>query len=312
MPFSLKTPNVSIRSISTIKRLLGRDEQIALYLEYDKEALDNQYNPRFWVPDHEVHTKATTARSQAAIEKLDGQFNIAYGDSDDEILDIFPATGTNDPVRIFFHGGAWIRNTKADACYGADTHVEAGALFVAVNFSKLTAVPLGEMIRQSRAAVTWVYNNIKSYGGDPERIFIGGHSSGGHQCGMVMGTDWADWGLPANVIKGATLLSGNYDLYPLSLCSRNDTMELKTNEEVTALSPIHCIPQQGCPLVIATAEHDSAEFKRQSDAYFAAWTAAGHSAERLSVEGANHFSITQALGDGDSDLSRAALSQMQT
>ncbi|MBL6958549.1 MAG: alpha/beta hydrolase [Rhodospirillales bacterium] len=284
---------------------------MALYLDYDTEALNNQYNPRFWVPDAEVHTKATTARSQAAIKKLDGQFNISYGDSDDEILDVFPGTGTDDPVRVFFHGGAWVRNTKADACYAADTHAEAGALFVAVNFSKLTAVPLAEMIRQSRAAVAWVYNNIKDYGGDPRRIYLGGHSSGAHQSGMVMGTDWSDWGLPADVIKGATLLSGNYDLYPLSLTSRNDDMKLQTPEEVKALSPIHCIPERGCPLVVATAEHDSNEFIRQSDAYFEAWTATGHPAERLIVDGANHFSITQALGDAESDLARAALTQMQ-
>ena len=68
------------------------------------------------------------------------------------------------------------------------------------------------MADQVRRAIAWVYNNAKSFGGDPNRIHVSGQSSGAHLSGCVVTTDWKDYGVPNDIVKGALLCSGMYDL----------------------------------------------------------------------------------------------------
>ncbi len=283
---------------------------MAVYGDYDQQELDNQYNQNYWVSDIETHSARSREMNQWVQENLEAKRDIAYGDREEERLDIFLTDRTPAPVRIFFHGGAWLRNTKENAAYAAKMHVEAGAHFIAVNFAKADQAPLDEMIRQSRSAVAWVYRNIADFGGDPERILIAGISSGAHQGGLVLCADWSEFGLPAEVIKGAALTSGMYDLKPVRLSARNDYLHL---DEAAALrnSAIHHIPARGCPLIIAHAEHDSDEFRRQSRTFAAAWVEHGHPLRYIPMAGFNHFSIGGELGDPDSALGGALLDQLR-
>ena len=145
-----------------------------VYRDYDQAALDDQYTQTVWVPDITQFTAVTDAMSADARASLKMHADLAYGASAAERLDIFPPPDSGAPVRVFFHGGSWLRNTKENAAYAAKMHVEAGAGFVAVNFAKADQVSLDEIIRQSRAAVAWVYKNISGFNCDPERIYIGG------------------------------------------------------------------------------------------------------------------------------------------
>lgn len=213
------------------------------------------------------------------------------------------------PVRVFFHGGGWRMNSKEKACYAAEMHVDAGATYVTPDFAKIDQVPLDEIIRQSRAAVAWVYTNIAEYGGDPGRIYVGGISSGAHQTGMVLGTDWSEFGLPADTLKGGVCASGIYDLAPLMLTPRKEVFKLD-DEGVRRLSPIDNIPAGELDIICGIAENDTPEFHRQSEAYYAAWQNAGHRVQLIEVPGANHFSNSLALGDAGGPLGRASLAQM--
>ena len=74
------------------------------------------------------------------------------------------------------------------------------------------------MAEQVRRAVAWVRRNAQSFGGDPERIYVSGHSSGGHLAGVVLTTDWRkDFDLPADTVKGGLCCSGMFDLKPVRL-----------------------------------------------------------------------------------------------
>ncbi len=283
---------------------------MAVYGAYAQQELDNQYNQNYWVPDPEPHTQRGRAMNAWARENLEARRDVAYGGRQEECLDIYLSEKTPAPVRVFFHGGAWLHNTKEDAAYAAKMHVEAGALFVAVNFVKADQAPLDEIIRQSRAALAWVHGNIAAFGGDPERILIAGHSSGSHQGGLVLCADWSPWGLPDDVIKGAALTSGIYDLHPVRLSARNDYLHL---DEEAALrnSALHHIPGRGCPLIIAHAEKDSDEFRRQSRAFAAAWVEHGYPLKFIPLAGFNHFSITGEIGDPQSPLGGALVDQVR-
>ena len=123
-------------------------------------------------------------------------------------LDIYKTTRRNAPIRIFIHGGAWRGGSAKDSAYPAEMFVTAGAHYVAVDFVSVGDVggSLMPMADQVRRAVAWVYKNAASFGGDPNRLYLSGHSSGAHLAGVVLVTDWQkDFGLPADIVKGATV-----------------------------------------------------------------------------------------------------------
>src|SRR4029079_15202699 len=116
-----------------------------------------------------------------------------YGPSAVEELDIF---GTDAPapapVFVFIHGGAWRSASAKQYSVPAEMFVRAGAHYVAPDFVTVQDAggSLFPMADQGRRAIAWVYRNAASFGGDPERIHVGGHSSGSHLAAVALTTDW--------------------------------------------------------------------------------------------------------------------------
>ncbi len=181
-----------------------------VYLDYTQAELDWQYDHSKRFPDNSIFQAERGEASERARQKLNGLLNVPYGDHPDEVVDIFPAAGGGkSPVIVFFHGGAWTRGSKDGYSFPAAEFVPRGVAWVATEFTRVPNGTLGNQVRQNRDAVAWVYNNADEYGFDRDRIYIAGHSSGGHMCGMVLVTDWEkSHGLPGDLIKGATAISG--------------------------------------------------------------------------------------------------------
>src|SRR5207244_8959458 len=96
------------------------------------------------------------------------------------------------------------------------------------------------MADQVRRAVAWVYKNAASFGGDPSRLYLSGHSSGAHLGGVVVTTDWRrDFGLPADIIKGALLVSGMYDLKPVRLSKQSQDVKFDNETQENARTQRH-------------------------------------------------------------------------
>jgi arylformamidase len=169
---------------------------------------------------------------------------------------------------------------------------------------------MDELVRQCRAAVTWIHRNAPSFGGDPARIFVSGHSAGGHLVAMLLATDWPRFaGLPADVIKGGAGISGLYDLEPIRLCYLNDTLKL-TPETARRNSPVHLTPVSRAPLLLPLGGDEGPEYHRQTEDLAAAWRKQRAACEVMDMAGHNHFSIVALLEDPASALSRAILRQM--
>jgi arylformamidase len=236
--------------------------------------------------------------------------DIAYGPSLAEMLDVFPAPKPGAPVQIFIHGGAWKNGKKSDVSYPAPVFHGVGAAYVALNFALVPDVMLEEQVRQCRAAVAWVHRNAESFNADPGRIFVSGHSSGGHVTGQLMVTDWEGvFGIPADVIKGAAPSSGMFDLEPVRQSWRNEYLGLDA-ARAHALSTIHHIPETPIDLVLGYGTGELPEFQRQSRAFATAWEAAGQSCRLISVPGQNHFEMGAGFGDADHPVTQAILEQM--
>ena len=105
------------------------------------------------------------------------------------------------------------------------------------------------MVDQCRRAVAWVYRNAASFGGDPNALYLSGFSSGGHLGGCVVITEWEKQGLPRDILKGAVLGSGMYDLKPVRLSKRSSYVKF-TDEMEQALSAMRHLDKVHTPLVL--------------------------------------------------------------
>jgi arylformamidase len=168
---------------------------------------------------------------------------------------------------------------------------------------------MDELVRQCRTAVAWVYWNAPSFRGDPDRIFVSGHSAGGHLAAMLMATDWPAFGVPRSVIKGGCGISGLYDLEPIHLSYLNETLGL-TPESARRNSPVHLAPTGPAPLLLPVGGLEGPEYHRQTDDLAAAWRRHGSLCEVMDMPGIHHFSIVGELESPDSNLARAILRQM--
>jgi arylformamidase len=192
----------------------------------------------------------------------------------------------------------------------AEHLTQAGACVVAVNYALAPSVTLGEITRQCRAAVAWVHTNAREFGGDPARIHVCGSSAGGHLAAMMLVPGWeADFGVPNNLVAGATLLSGLYDLEPVRLGHPNEWLKL-SKADAAELSPLLHLPERAVPLVVSYAPSETDEFKRQSETYMAAAVARGCPARFVAMPGNSHYDIVFGLAKRENPLANAVLETM--
>ncbi|MHA1108417.1 MAG: alpha/beta hydrolase [Alphaproteobacteria bacterium] len=281
-----------------------------IYRDFDQTELDRQYDARGASPDGQSFRDFIREESPRIKKRLGGAFDLPYGPGEAELLDIFPAEEPGAPVMFFIHGGYWRSSSKDDVGLFAATFVPAGATYVAINYALAPGAAIDEIVRQCRAGLAWVYRNIADYNGDPDRIHINGRSAGGHLAGMLLAGGWQeDFGVPVDVVKGACAVSGLYDLEPVQLSSVNDWARMDA-ASARRNSPIHHLPEAGCPLIVTYGGLETDEFKRQTEDYMAAWRGRGFPCSYVDMPGRHHFATMPEFMDPDSLLTRAALDQM--
>jgi arylformamidase len=276
-----------------------------LYREFStQEEIDAGYNVLGNVADADERIRGWAERSDAAVARLDCRLDVRYGPTLAEYSDVFPA-GAGAPLHLFVHGGYWRRFSARDHDFVAPALVGAGLATVVVNYALCPSVTLDEIVRQVRAAIAWAYAHGGEFGADPSRLTISGHSAGGHLVAMALATDWpGEYGLPADLIKGAVAISGVYDLGFLPYSYVQPKVQASW-DQVARLSPLRHIPRAGPPLLVAVGGDETAEFRRQSRDYLAAWQAAGLPGSYLEPAGKHHLTVLEELERPDSELMRA-------
>jgi arylformamidase len=283
-----------------------------VWLDMDQKALDDAYDQLVYAPNRDQIHSRNEFNSDRVRARLGMPKRLAYGSKPIEQLDWFSTDKPNAPINIFIHGGAWRARHVKDFAFMAEMFVRAGAHWVGLDFDGVENVNgnLLPMADQIRRAVAWVYNNAKSHGGDPNRIYLTSHSSGGHFAGCVVTTDWKDYGVPNDIIKGAMLGSGMYDLKPVRLSKRSQYVAF-TDEVEEKLSSIRRLDRLNCPLLVAHGTFETPEFQRQARDFVAAVKKAGKPVTLLVGEGYNHFEMAEALGNPLSFVGSAVLEQMK-
>jgi arylformamidase len=284
-----------------------------VWLDMDQAELDAAYDQAAYAPNRDQLVKRHASDSEAVRGRLGAPRRYAYGASDVEGLDVYTTTRPGAPINIFIHGGAWRRRLARDYAFAAELFVHAGAHFVVPDFAGVEDVggSVLPMAAQVRRAFAWVYRNAASFGGDPSRVYVSGHSSGGHLAGVVLTTDWRkDFDLPADIVKGGLCCSGMYDLEPVRRSARSAYVTF-TDEMEQALSAQRHLDRLTAPLIVAHGTLETPEFQRQARDFAAAVKAAGKPVQLLVGEGYNHFEIIETLGNPYGLLGRAVLEQMK-
>jgi len=283
-----------------------------VWLDMDQKALDDAYDQLVYAPNRDQVHKRNMFNSDRVRARLGAPKRVAYGPTAMEQLDIFTTTKPNAPINVFIHGGAWRTRTAKDYAFMAEAYVRAGAHWIALDFDGVenTKGDLLPMADQVRRAVAWVYNNAKSFGGDPNRIYVSGQSSGAHLAGCVVTTDWKDYGVPNDIVKGALLCSGMYDLKPVRLSKRSDYVAF-TDESEAKLSSQRRLDRLNCPLIVSYGTFETPEFQRQNREFAEAVKKAGKPVTLLVGEGYNHFEMAEMIGNPLSLLGAAMLEQMK-
>jgi arylformamidase len=283
-----------------------------VWLDMDQKALDDAYDQAVYAPNRDQVHKRNQFNSDRVRARLGAPQRLAYGAAEIEKLDLFATPKPNAPINIFIHGGAWRARPVKDYAFLAEMIVRAGGHWIGLDFdgvegTKGNLLPIADQVRR---AVAWVHKNAKSFGGDPEQIYLTSQSSGAHLGGNVVTTDWKEYGVPQNVVKGALTCSGMYELKPVRLSKRSEYVAF-TDEVEEKLSSIRHLDRLSCPLIVAYGTYETPEFQRQNREFADAVKTAGKPVTLLVAEGYNHFEMTEMIGNPLSVIGSAVLEQMK-
>jgi arylformamidase len=277
----------------------------------DKALLAKHYNNRELVPEHAQFFARWQDSSARARHSLKGRLDLRYGDMPGETIDLFPAKNGDGRCMMFIHGGYWRSLDKKDFSFLAPAWVDAGVTLAVVNYDLCPKVAMDEIVRQMLRASRWLWLNAETHGIDRDRLYVSGHSAGGHLTAMLMCALWQqlDARLPKNLWKGGLAISGIYDLRPLVDVDFLQ-QDLRLDPALALrLSPAFLPTSTRAPVMTSVGGDESPEFLRQNALLGERWksTFAGD----IAMPGTNHFSVVDGLADPSSDLFKGALRLMQ-
>jgi arylformamidase len=256
-----------------------------LYRGMDRTALDAAYNNGAAVAEAPRFRADWASRSERLRARHAATLDIPYGEAPRARLDLFLAEPGGKATLIFIHGGYWQMNAKENFAFVAEGPLAGGVNVASLGYTLAPEADMDRIVGEIRAAIAWLAGNLQRYGADPARLYVSGWSAGGHLTALAM----AD---PR--ISGGVAVSGIYDLEPMRRCYLNDKLGL---DAATARrnSPLFHLPERAGRLVVTVGGAELPELQRQSNEYFAAWTAHGLAADFVALPGCNHFSAIEEL-----------------
>ena len=273
---------------------------------YDKAGLDAQYNNSAKVENALEIVGGWMAKGEEARAHLSCDLDIQIGAHPRQSLDVFPAGRRDAPILIFIHGGYWHLRDKTMAHFLAPTYVAADVTLITAGYRLCPEVTISDIVEDIRLSVRWAHENARKIGGDPNRIYIAGHSAGGHLTAMMCSSA----GEPG-ILKGGCSISGLHDLEPIRLCYLNEQLHLSA-DDVPRLSPTHLaetLPSgTSLPPLMATVGGDEGpEYLLQRDGLVSALRAQKQPVSVVELPGRDHFTAKDAFADHTHELCQSML-----
>ena len=224
----------------------------------------------------------------------------AWGDDPYQSVALWPAPRPGAPVLLFLHGGGWTSGYKEWMAFMAPAVLGAGAGFAVGGYRLAPAHRFPDMLADVRGAVAAVRRLAPGVGADPARLFVGGHSAGGHLAACVAGDEG---------IAGCLPLSGVFRFGAGSGLTQRPRFLRDGEEGEREASPVLRPPAQ-VPMLLAWGSNDFPHLIPQAEEMVAAQRGAGGVAGTLVLEGCDHFQASLAAGDADGPWVRRAAAFM--
>lgn len=261
-----------------------------------------EYNNRARVPEHEDifarwAWEAENYRAEA-LKNGRSQLGLCYGDTPRQFIDLFlPTAGAAAPLALFVHGGWWRSldpSMFSQVARGPNAH---GIAVAVAGYDLCPVVTIADIIVQIRRACAFLWQRLG------RRVFIYGHSAGGHLAAAMVATDWAAFypKAPADLVPAAYSISGVFDLAPLIGIGLNQDLRLDA-ATARAVSPLFWPLPAGRSFDAVVGGLESSEFKRQSRTIAQTWAQNGAATRYEEIAGANHFTVIDPLADPGSAM----------
>ncbi|HEX4251164.1 MAG TPA: alpha/beta hydrolase [Pseudonocardia sp.] len=290
-----------VESGSTQPGAVGPTERSGAVRPADAGEFFTCQNPAAYFPDWSGFYREALVERAEVCDRFPHELNLKYGPDPYQLADVFhPGISGAAPVVVFFHGGRWREGHPAFYDHFAAPWVEAGAVFVSCGYRLEPAHTIADAVDDAVAALAWVAAHARNYGGDPDRITVAGHSSGGHLAAMAALTDWSA-GPPGGTVVGAVCLSAPTDLRTRGVA---DAERLSPALRVTR-APAGVVVSFGDPE--PNRRSDGGEMYVEHGQLLAkALDAAGLPVRTVSLGPADHLASATVFADPDSPLFHAA------
>jgi acetyl esterase/lipase len=276
--------------------------------------------PKMIHPEADIYAAHCTELSKRALRVCRTHLDRPYGKDYWQRLDVFMPAGSFSglPVFVFVHGGAWSSGCKEWMGFMAPSLVGAPALFVSVSYRKAPDFRLSSQFADVAHALAWVAREIATYGGDPRRIYVGGHSAGGHLTTLISlrpEAAKAVSGFDVSAIRGVLPVSAPLDLrkhadVPDESLNRVHENVLDEPGRAEEFSPLVLAGAAQVPFFLTWGENDFPRIRRQNLAMAAALKARGVLRAELEIAGASHFATNLTAADPRSPWTETALAML--
>ncbi|WDR04484.1 alpha/beta hydrolase [Devosia rhodophyticola] len=222
---------------------------------------------------------------------------IAYADGQRHYLDVYApeARGVAAPVVFFIYGGGWNRGERSDYQFVGRALAARGFVTVIADYRLVPEVKYPEFLEDNASALRWVQDHIGEYGGDPNRVFLAGHSAGAYNAVMLAldPSFRAEYGVTMP-IRAVAALSGPFDFYPFEYGEVQNAFGDAPSPEGT--QPINLVTPDAPPMYLASGTTDPIVRVQNTENLAAKLTASGVWVTTKYYEGFGHMEPVIAMG----------------
>lgn len=217
-----------------------------------------------------------------------------YGDQARQRLDIYrPASAQNlSPVVVFFHGGNWQYGSKGDYLFAAEALASRGFIVVIPDYRLYPEVRYPAFIEDGAAAVSWTLDHLADWGGDPDRVYLMGHSAGAYIAAMLaLDGRWLGPGRAR--IRGTVGLAGPYDFLPLIDPALKTIFG--TEPDLARTQPIAFVDGTAAPFLVISGDSDGTVRPGNSERLAVRLREAGGRVEEHYYKDVSHTALIAAM-----------------